>query len=584
MSLINPLLVLGYIRTNTVQQYQTLSIDVHHQWIDLCYEYLNGHSSDHVKKIRLHCRKNDEDKQFSCFVGPQINDLYDDLIFSAKIKFSFKANSLAVFHRTPNGHKSYLDGLGDLIDKLDDAHEDKQKYLNLYLEDEPNNQINARTSQLCPHSPIYVIPQSITDPITPPYALQTSANCDDSTIVLTAYDNVQIQSNSFRCCDASECSESSSEYNPETYSDIQSDQVLLQCYGYHILDIISETFTGCVYEAQYIQITNKMHHKWDHLHASLNTKQMDANVAIKKVMKGQVNSNNETKEALILHHLTVMNRPPQNNICNFIEFIETDKHYFLVEEYGTRMTLGMFAERAHKYIKEKRLQVKEWRVFVKYLFWQLAVHMHWMHFDMNCCHLGLNMNNILITNAHFVLKSGNGSVSIDSKSLCVKLCDFGQCEVFAYDTAPEQLECVKSGLNMDYIHNSPEYFNGERFNPIQADSWSLGVILYRLFTGVRPYLYPDSSDEGYVALKNGTLMDHLFGMCISKQAVRLMQGLLCTETNKRMDTKQLLRCKWFRTYYKRLEMMIRKKTRTQKVKRIQQQQKMRQFPFYRHRM
>ena len=50
-----------------------------------------------------------------------------------------------------------------------------------------------------------------------------------------------------------------------------------------------------------------------------------------------------------------------------------------------------FIVKAHKLIQEEKLAIKEWRKFVKYMFYQMVVVVTWLHSEMNCCHLGLHL-------------------------------------------------------------------------------------------------------------------------------------------------------------------------------------------------
>eukprot|EP01083_Nonionella_stella_P009425 27169_1 len=576
--------IIGYIRQLTVPPHPTVSPDFYHTFVTLCYEYINGDSSvaidtsdtnSGIKKIRVHCRNEDEDKQFSCFVGQRINNLYDDLLSSAKVKFAMRTNRLNIFHQNSDGgHRSYLEGLGDLIDKLDDVdNEDNSgQYLNLYLE--------------APSSAPLSLSLSATNSMSPPFAsVSDSPTLHIPTTSLYAEPS---RSGHFRTISDSSISiqsESLSSQDAKTDntwdSESDDDSILLQQYGYEVIqNIIKRTANGCVYEAQCIETSETTPlNKWSHLTST----KLEKHVAIKKVTK-QCDEATLTKEAMIVHYLTVRNKAPRNNICNFVEFIETEKDYFLVEEYAGNMTLGMFTQQAHEYIKQKRLPKKEWRVFVKFVFWQLIVNMYWMHYDMNCCHLGLVMNNILLKNAHFVSKNGReGAVSIDIRGLMIKLCDFSAAEVFESDS----FKCIKPATYTDECqHKSPEYLNGNTFMAMKADTWSLGVVLYTMLTGLKPYQRRDQYDEGYVALQNNKLGKYLaangFSSYISKQAVKLIKCLLNVDEEKRLNTKEMLHWDWFKTYYKQCESIINKKSKTQRLKHMRQQEQTKEFPFYKY--
>eukprot|EP00483_Globobulimina_turgida_P007270 UN07284 len=58
-------------------------------------------------------------------------------------------------------------------------------------------------------------------------------------------------------------------------------------------------------------------------------------------MNRKISSNNENimKEAIILNYLSVLNKPPADNIGEYIDFIETETDFYLIQEYGRNQTL-----------------------------------------------------------------------------------------------------------------------------------------------------------------------------------------------------------------------------------------------------
>ena len=135
------------------------------------------------------------------------------------------------------------------------------------------------------------------------------------------------------------------------------------------------------------------------------------------------------KESLILNYLTVMNKPPADYIVNFIEFIEDESNFYLVTTYGGNQNLLQFVDKAHRYMQQNRLSLKEWQKTVKYLMWQICVIINWLHNDLNCCHLDLCMENLLVKKGEFIMDDKDGSVHINPK-LSIRLIDFGCSEIF----------------------------------------------------------------------------------------------------------------------------------------------------------
>ena len=60
-------------------------------------------------------------------------------------------------------------------------------------------------------------------------------------------------------------------------------------------------------------------------------------------------------------------------IVKYIDFFEVDGSCYLVTEYVGDHTLNQFVSMAFQYINDGKLNVKEYRRIVKYLFWQISV-------------------------------------------------------------------------------------------------------------------------------------------------------------------------------------------------------------------
>lgn len=102
--------------------------------------------------------------------------------------------------------------------------------------------------------------------------------------------------------------------------------------------------------------------------------------------------------------------------------METSENYYLICEYGGDTNLAEYTKTAHQYISEKRLKLKDWRTVVKYIAWQLAVSLYWMHHDMKCAHLDLTMENIMIQHGEFMVDEQSGAVTINTSKLTARIC------------------------------------------------------------------------------------------------------------------------------------------------------------------
>ena len=116
---------------------------------------------------------------------------------------------------------------------------------------------------------------------------------------------------------------------------------------------------------------------------------------------------------------------------------------------------------------------------VKYLVWQLSVIVYWLHRDMNCCHLDLTLENIMLQNATFIENSDDGTVSINP-NIKIKVCDFGLAEIFRVNESTDNdqdaedeyagnpFKCTKHGMKEKNYLSAPRVFADETYDARKA--------------------------------------------------------------------------------------------------------------------
>lgn len=98
------------------------------------------------------------------------------------------------------------------------------------------------------------------------------------------------------------------------------------------------------------------------------------------------------KEGFFYKLLTVDNIAVTDSIPRFIDFFVSESYIYLITEYiEGEMTLGDFVEMAMIYIREQRLDLKEWRKICRYISWQCVAILYWLHNDLSIAHLDLTM-------------------------------------------------------------------------------------------------------------------------------------------------------------------------------------------------
>jgi len=201
-------------------------------------------------------------------------------------------------------------------------------------------------------------------------------------------------------------------------------------------------------------------------------------------------SENIESEARILRHLTSYNNVQSQRIIKYIDFFESESHFYLVTEYiENAVNLTKFITKAHKLMADGQLSFKEYSETVKSIMFQIAVTMQWLHDDVHCCHLDLVLENVMLQNADFI-KQSDGSFK-RNEAISIKLCDFGVSHLCALIMNPAAFQLTKHGLTVDNeILTSPQIYNVQKYDCRSADIWSFGMILWQCMVG-QPLFDPE---------------------------------------------------------------------------------------------
>ena len=125
----------------------------------------------------------------------------------------------------------------------------------------------------------------------------------------------------------------------------------------------------------------------------------------------------------------------------------------------------------------------------------------------------------------------------DEKHLFVKLIDFGSCEIL---TSSKLTSTYKVG-SPSYI--APEILNGEEYD-YSVDIWSLGVLMYYLLCGNKPFTGTTEQDiYKEIKTKEVKFKDKIWDN-ISNEAKNLIKSMLVKNKKKRININQCLYSDW----------------------------------------
>ncbi|RHY79921.1 hypothetical protein DYB31_014183 [Aphanomyces astaci] len=129
------------------------------------------------------------------------------------------------------------------------------------------------------------------------------------------------------------------------------------------------------------------------------------------------------------------------------------------------------------------------------------------------------------------------NVLLDANNHC-KLIDFGLATPIHSTTPP-----TSSIGKLFYM--APEVYQGIPYDPVAADMWSLGVLLFIMVVGSPPMEKPHAEDERYALIHTHGIRGLLAAWKVhdrfTTDAVDVLNSLLCIEPRRRMSMPALLR-------------------------------------------
>lgn len=172
-----------------------------------------------------------------------------------------------------------------------------------------------------------------------------------------------------------------------------------------------------------------------------------------------------------------------------------------------------------------------------------------MHAQVQLAHLDVSLENVLVCSLPSTQQQPNRyRVVVNDFGLARRLrYANAQGEEVKFD-AQNPMKCfeLKQPAEMQQKpgkvqYMSPEILGGKPFIASHSDSWSLGVLLFMLLTGIPPFQRPDPSDQRFKYIVSGRLHEliRLWRIDLDSNAIDLLQRLLCYES-KRLTIHDIL--------------------------------------------
>eukprot|EP00826_Nyctotherus_ovalis_P051220 TRINITY_DN6390_c0_g1_i2.p1 TRINITY_DN6390_c0_g1~~TRINITY_DN6390_c0_g1_i2.p1 ORF type:complete len:549 (-),score=165.41 TRINITY_DN6390_c0_g1_i2:349-1995(-) len=230
-------------------------------------------------------------------------------------------------------------------------------------------------------------------------------------------------------------------------------------------------------------------------------------VAIKILEKDRVTDVADVERvAREIHILKIVRHP---NLIQLYEIVETTKQLYLVTEYVTGGELYEYIVANNKLKEPEACRI----------FQQIISGVEYIH-KLHIVHRDLKPENLMLDNYKNV-----------------KLGDFGLSNTYKED------ERLKTACGSP-CYAAPEMIAGKKYNGLQVDIWSVGVVLFALLCGHLPFEDPNTGNL-YKKILNG---DYTLPAFLSAEAKQMVRGILNTDPQKRFTIEDIRGHAWYKQW------------------------------------
>jgi serine/threonine protein kinase len=189
--------------------------------------------------------------------------------------------------------------------------------------------------------------------------------------------------------------------------------------------------------------------------------------ACKIISKQHFKSNSNVQR--FMAELKIIQTVRHPNIVEFYEYFEDSINFYLIEEFCKNGDLGVAVINSKSFTEPRASTIM----------YQILRALDYLH-SRNIAHRDIKPENVLLDDKYNVKLADFGfAVNSDGSCLCRTLCG-----------------------TLQYI--APEVLSGNPYDPMKADVWSCGVLLFAIVTGTFPW-----KKKNFSALKNEIINNNI---------------------------------------------------------------------------
>ena len=259
-------------------------------------------------------------------------------------------------------------------------------------------------------------------------------------------------------------------------------------------------------------------------HVFLAKNNINNNFYVLKHMEKQKIIKNLGNMDKIYNEINIQSRIDHPNIIKLLYCEESEKYFDLVMEYANKDTLLS--------IINKKQGLTEKQTFIYFI--QILNAIYFLHQN-NIIHRDIKPENILIFNNDIA-----------------KLSDFGCC-INILDNKPRETFCG----TIDYM--APEIFAKKQYSK-EIDMWSLGVLLYEMLHGDKPFTPNKFYFTEKDIMKNIIMNKYSCAKFISKECKDLIGHLLEVNRNQRYKIEDIYKSNFVKIYERKKILLSKSKS------------------------